>query len=203
MKTVGDKNITQESSAEPEARPHIRSYDNVYTNKCSDAPEHDPIPKLKLGVIHSTTESKPMEWKIKKQSVFGHATQLSTVEFQLPKLKKSEHMSAMKESDWSKDYCIKPRIKINKQRMASTETEESHGRKAIKMSDRMYATKESEYVDHDAIRLQMFKARNVHGHATDSTVEKLLYGGKTTEKKIVKKEGKQRMSFYFVVKKDL
>lgn len=192
IKTVDDKHITQQSGGEPEFRPHIRSFENVHANKHSDAPELDNIPKLKLGFMHSSTETKPLEWKIKKQSVFGHVSQISdSYEFKIPKLKKSEMMSAMKESDWSKDYCIKPKIRINKQKMANVETEAAvTARTGIKMSGERSATKESEYVDYEAKRVQMFKERNVYGHATDSTVEKLLYVGKYNKSEVVKQEGK-------------
>lgn len=191
VKTVGDKHITQQSKGEPESRPHIRSFKDMHANKRSSAPEHDNVPKLKLGVMHSSTETKAFEWKVKKQNVFGHVSQLSnSYDVVVPKLKKSELMSAVKESDWSKDYCIKPKIRINKEKMANVESEATlSGRRTIKMSDKMSATKESEYVDMEARRVQMFKERNVHGHAADSTVEKLLYVGKYNDKKVVKPKG--------------
>lgn len=180
IKTVSDKHVTQLSEPEPESRPHIRSFDNIHANKPSDEPEHDNVPKLKLGVMHSSSESKPMEWKIKKQNVFGHASQLSnSYAFSVPKLKKSTLMSADRESDWSTDFAIKPRIRINRKQTANTQSEELESKRSkIKMSDKMSATKESEFVDYDQRRLQMFKERNVYGHATDSTVQRLLYDGK-------------------------
>lgn len=42
----------------------------------------------------------------------------------------------------------------------------------------MSATKESEYIDWDQKRTQMFKERNIFGHAADSSVQHLLYEGK-------------------------
>jgi hypothetical protein len=44
----------------------------------------------------------------------------------------------------------------------------------IKKSQEMWATKESEFIDHDKLRLEKFKAVNVYGHSSDSTVQKLL-----------------------------
>lgn len=183
IKTVSNQHITQESEPESNSRPHIRSYDNVHVNKPSDAPEHDGIPRLKTGVMQSTTESRPMEWKIKKQNMFGHASQLSnSYNIAVPKLKKSQTMSATKESDWSTDFSIKSRIRINRKQTANTESENAQiDIPRIKMSDKMSATKESEYIDYEEMRLQMFKERNVHGHATDSTVQRLLYEGKFGE----------------------
>ncbi|WAR25208.1 GCP6-like protein [Mya arenaria] len=180
VKAVGNQHISLQTQ-EDTARPHIRSYEDRHANKRSDEPEPDIAPKLKLGVMHSSTESKPMEWKVKKQNVFGHVSQISdSYEFKMPKLKKSTQFSASRESEWSTDFCIKPKIRINKLQTANTQSEdgETERRRAIKMSDRMSATKESEYIDHEKKRVQMFKERNVFGHATDSTVQRLLYEGK-------------------------
>lgn len=180
IKTVLNQHVTQQSEPEPNSRPHIRSYDNIHANKPSDAPEYDGVPRLKTGVMQSTTESRQMEWIIKKQNVFGHASQLSnSYDFAVPKLKKSQTMSAVKESDWSTDFSIKPRIRINRKQTANTESENTQtGIPRIKMSDKMSATKESEYIDYEHMHVQMFKERNVHGHATDSSVQRLLYEGR-------------------------
>lgn len=180
IKSVSNKHVTQQSEPEPELRPHIRSYDDRHANKPSDEPEHDSVPKLKLGVMQSTTESKPMEWKIKKQNVFGHVSEISnSYNFNVPKLKKSAVMSAHRESDWSTDFSIKPKIRINRKQNANTQSEEVQTRRlGTKMSDKMSATKESEFIDYEQKRVQMFKERNLYGHATDSSVQKLLYDGK-------------------------
>ncbi|XP_052265860.1 gamma-tubulin complex component 6-like isoform X2 [Dreissena polymorpha] len=180
IKSVGDQHISQQSSGQPDIRPHIRSFGDRHANTRSDKPEYDAVPRMKLGVMHSGTESQPMEWKIKKQSVFGHVSQLSEQhDFFLPKLKKSTMFSASKESDWNVDYHIKPKIRINRLQTANTESVETDDvpRRAIKMSDKMSATKESEHVDHDAKRLKIFKERNIHGHTADSSVQQLLYVG--------------------------
>ncbi|CAI9737860.1 gamma-tubulin complex component 6-like [Octopus vulgaris] len=49
-----------------------------------------------------------------------------------------------------------------------------------KMSSTMSATTESEPTDDDASKRARFKQRNIHGHASDSTIQKLLYGRKTS-----------------------
>lgn len=49
----------------------------------------------------------------------------------------------------------------------------------------MSAIKESDPVDHEAIRRGRFLVRNVHGHMSDSTIQKILYGdaaNRTTER---------------------
>jgi hypothetical protein len=179
IKTVSDKHISQQSKPEAESRPHIRSYDDRHANKLSDEPDYDGVPKLKLGVMQSSTESKPMEWKIKKQNVFGHVSEISnSYDFNVPRLKKSAVMSAHRESDWSTDFAIKPRIRINRKQTANTQSEEEQThRVGTKMSNTMSATKESEYIDYEQKRVQMFKERNLYGHATNSSVERLLYDG--------------------------
>lgn len=47
-----------------------------------------------------------------------------------------------------------------------------------KMSSHMSSTTESESVDREKLLRERFKQRNVHGHSSDSTVQKLLYGRK-------------------------
>ena len=42
----------------------------------------------------------------------------------------------------------------------------------------MSATAESESVDKEKMLRERFKQRNVHGHSSDSTIQKLLYGRK-------------------------
>ena len=51
----------------------------------------------------------------------------------------------------------------------------------IKLSTEINASTESEYVDVDRLRRERFWQRNVHGHSTDSSVARLLYGQSVTE----------------------
>ena len=179
VRQVESQHATQET-VETETKPHLRSYEGKHANIPTQEPEHDKIPKLGKAGMTSSRESEPQEWKIKKQSEYGHVSELSGVYVvSVPKLKRSEVMSATKESDYM-DYGIKPRIRMNKAMSATKESTPSteQARPGIKFSDKMYSTKESEYIDFDQKRTQMFKERNIHGHATDSTVEKLLYQGK-------------------------
>ena len=166
-------------TTETESKPHLRSFQDKQANLQSQEPEHDKIPKLGKTDMTSYKQSESEEWKIKKRSEFGHVSELSSVYVvQLPKMKRSELMSATKESDYM-DYGIKPRIRMNKKMSATKESSPNTEpvRPGIKISDKMHSTKESEYIDYDERRTQMFKERNVHGHAMDSTVEKLLYQG--------------------------
>lgn len=58
--------------------------------------------------------------------------------------------------------------------------EESEGprfpRSHIKMSKSMNAITESEHIDHNAMRRQRFLVHNIHGHMSDSSIQRLLYG---------------------------
>lgn len=60
----------------------------------------------------------------------------------------------------------------------------------------MSSTTESESVDREKLLRERFKQRNVHGHSSDSTVQKLLYGRKfgihndAADKKRMGDEGK-------------
>ena len=180
MRQVESRHATQETT-ETESKPHLRSFQDKNANLQSQEPEHDKIPKLGKTDMTSYKESQSEEWKIKKRSEFGHISELSDVfVVSVPKMKRSEFMSATKESDYM-DYGIKkPRIRMNKAMSATKESipNSEPVRSGIKFSDKMYSTKESEYIDYDERRTQMFKERNVHGHAMDSTVEKLLYQGR-------------------------
>ena len=191
IRQVEDRHALQETT-EHEKKPHLKSVGDRHANKPSPEVEFDKVPKLKRTEISPSTESVPDEWKIKKRSEYGHVSERSEVYVvSVPKLKRSDLMSATKESDYM-DYSIKPRIKMNKARSASKESTPGpeQMKPGIKMSDKMHSSKESEYIDMDQKRTQMFKERNIHGHAADSTVEKLLYQGKfgsTGEKEIIGK----------------
>jgi len=66
------------------------------------------------------------------------------------------------------------------------------------MNNKMSATKESEHVDHDLKRVQMFKERNVYGHATDSSVQRLLYDGRfTTNQELPEENGQSGIVVLF------
>ena len=51
----------------------------------------------------------------------------------------------------------------------------------IKLSAEANASAESKAVDADAVRLEKFRQRNVHGHSSDSSVAMLLYGQAATD----------------------
>lgn len=183
IKVREDRHATKETeSNDDKIRPHIKPNLMMSSTTESTNVQENNFPKLKRNKdMDSNTESEAAIWKIKKQSVFGHPSQmtkLDSVEIAAPKLKRSLHFHASLESEL-RDFGIKPRIRISKNMYASKESEPSViKRLRIKKSEQMWATKESEMIDHDALRLEKFKSINVYGHSSDSTVQKLLYGDK-------------------------
>jgi len=51
----------------------------------------------------------------------------------------------------------------------------------VKMNATTNASTESEYVDVDDLRREKFRQRNVHGHSSDSSVARILYGQSVAE----------------------
>ncbi|KAK3580164.1 hypothetical protein CHS0354_030279 [Potamilus streckersoni] len=199
IKMLADKHISMESTLEEFSIPHIKAVQNMHASKETEAPESQRphikatdlqvnkesvqkeeklFPHLKQSDgLHHSTETEEEEWKVKKQNIFGHVSQLSKMEFTVaaPRMKRTTGQYANMESDY-KDFSIKPRIRMHKTRSATSETKEEESFKPkIRMNDKMSATKESERIDVDQIRLEKFRQRNIHGHASDSTVEKLIY----------------------------
>ena len=181
-----DRSATKQSEAESDNIPKLRTHADRFATKQS-TDEHDlNVPRLRHDPEHcSSKESEGTEWKIKKASVHGHASEQSTAEFKIPHLKpRPKEQLEVSDIDF-KDFRIKPRIKINKDMYASKESEvtEPKSWSGIRCG-KVSANMESEFVDNEAILRDRFKVRNVYGHASDSTVEKLLYGRNRLEESI-------------------
>lgn len=110
-------------------------------------------------------------------------------EFGIPRLKRSQVVDANKLLDWAdfSSYQVRRsfvprRRRVDGQSVDKESCRDDAGeaqlppRSHIKMSKSMSAITESEHVDHDAVRRQRFQVRNVHGHMSDSSIQKLLYG---------------------------
>ncbi|KAJ8321814.1 hypothetical protein KUTeg_000285 [Tegillarca granosa] len=195
IKSVGNIHVSKETeSSDIVVKSHIKSSSDMHATKQSTEEREVNFPKMKRsGEMDSLKESEPMEWKIKKASVFGHVSQLSNQEFTIsaPRLKRPEKLFALEESDL-RDFSIRPKIHINKKRHANVMSDPALPQKPhIKMSDNRSSTLESDYVDMDEIRRQKFRKINLYGHASDSTVQKLLYGGEVDEMYYPKKSDKE------------
>lgn len=168
-------------TTEQEGKPHIRTFGDKDVNKESERnAEGLIVPRIKrFADKHPSMESVPETTKVKKGNFWGHVSQLSNMEFVItaPKLKRPKEMHITSETDF-KNFAIKPNIRLSKQMYASKESKEADALLAPRLkrvSDR-HASVESTFVDHDAMRIGQFKQRNVHGHAADSSVQRLLYG---------------------------
>ena len=176
LKMSDTKSALQESSPSQEEidRPHVRMSKNTNASRETEQVDGKSGVRMIAG-MHASKESEAQKARSVKASFFGHVSEMSRGEYEIlaPKMKRNQEQHASRESDWY-TYQIKPHVKRRKGQFASRETEEVAPN--VRARGEMYATKESEFVDVDGIRLQRFREQNVKGHSTDSTVEKLLYG---------------------------
>ncbi|XP_070192962.1 gamma-tubulin complex component 6-like [Littorina saxatilis] len=176
IKMSGAMQATKETEEEVQ-RPHLKVVAGSNANLESQE-EIQSIPKMAGSSQYNiTTETTSSLWKIKTQSLFGHVSQLSREDytFQAPKLKRHHSQYANLESDF-REFAIKPRIHMHKTRSAVAESAEQVDRPLIRSYAGRHATRESEFVDIDKIHRKRFMEQNMFGHASDSTVQRLLYG---------------------------
>ncbi|XP_060071739.1 gamma-tubulin complex component 6-like [Ylistrum balloti] len=191
IKLAEGMHVSKETESQEGVVPHRRTATGMSANKQST--EERALPRMKKSEeMHGTKETESTEWLIKKSSTFGHVSKMSTSgdEFviQAPRLKKSEQFHSSIESKFSKDFGIKPRIRMSKTMSSTTESKPiEYSRPGIKIGQ-MSASVESEMVDQDENRLQKFKSFNIHGHSSDSTVQKLLYGEKKAKHEVKEQE---------------
>lgn len=178
-------NATKETEEMPQKSrlKMIPGKSNTLESKAGDI---EPRQHLKMNpVMNATKESESAAAsKSRLPNIFGHISQISRMEFDIlaPNLKRNSEMHATKESDWSEfsSYQIRPhRRKAVDGQSVDKETVSDDSRSLgfhIRMSQTVNALTESEHVDLDAARTERFRARNVHGHSSDSSVQVLLYG---------------------------
>ena len=178
IKCFKDVGATTETESSKE-KCHLKFHPDNNASTESKPGKEISVPSLKRQPdVHANTESKSEAVKIKQAGQFGHVSDQTEQENDLaPRLKKHAWMYANLESN-PKDYGIRPRIRMNKKMSATAESQATVVRPVIKSSAVMHATKESEPVDENEVRVKRFKVRNVYGHSTDSSVQRLLYGVK-------------------------
>ncbi|PVD25340.1 hypothetical protein C0Q70_15840 [Pomacea canaliculata] len=179
IKMSGTLSATTETE-EKVLRSQIQQVPGCHANM-QNQEEFQAIPKLRHhSAMNIATETESAEWKLKRPSLFGHVTQLSKSDctFHAPRLKRQLDKHANIETDF-RDFAIKPHIRMHKTRCATAESSEQVERPQIHISKESHVSKESEYVDFDALRRKRFQSLNVHGHSSDSTVEKLMYGDRS------------------------
>lgn len=179
---------SKESDPDKEKQTHhVKFQDVCVSDETSE--ERQMIPKMgkSLTSQSASQESEARVWIIKKPSTFGHISQLSNSEYILtvPKLRRQSLQHANMESDF-KDFSIKPCIRMNKAMSATTESESSSSsvplqpRTHVKVLSYRNASLESQRVDENVLAVQRFRAHNMRGHSSDSTVQHLLYGNTKT-----------------------
>ncbi|XP_041349185.1 gamma-tubulin complex component 6-like [Gigantopelta aegis] len=179
IKCFKDVGSTKETESREE-KSHLKFHpDQCVSTESTQGKEIDAPHLKRQSNVHANVESKPQELVIKLAGQFGHVSDQTEQENAIaPRLKKHAWIYANLESN-PKDYGIRPRIRMSKKMSATTESQCVDVRSVHKSSALMYATKESEYVDENEVRVKKFKERNVYGHSTDSSVQRLLYGVKT------------------------
>ncbi|XP_071082841.1 gamma-tubulin complex component 6-like [Haliotis cracherodii] len=179
VKISEEMHATKETESSDQ-KPHIKVVLDVHANMESTSSQEVSAPKLKRhSEQHANVETTSKEWKVKKQNFFGHVSKISGLEYDItaPKLKKHAEIYANLQSD-TNDFAIRPMIKINKALMVNMESQSAAFKPMIRVDKHKHSSRESEFVDLDERRLKKFRIRNIHGHSSDSTVQKLLYGEK-------------------------
>ena len=187
VKSSGSMSATKESEPEDlNPKTHVRVVEGTNVNQQTTKEQRMCPRRAKAETQENvSSESVPKVWVIKKPSMFGHVSELSGSEYVLtvPKLKRQVFQHANSESEF-KDFGIKPRIRISKTMYATKQSSDlesvkGHGSRKpqVKKVEGRGISLESERVDENEIARKRFLARNSHGHASDSTVQRLLYGG--------------------------
>lgn len=179
VKISEEMHATKETESSDQ-KPHIKVILDVHPNMESTSSQEVSAPKLKRhSEQHANVETTSKEWKVKKQNFYGHVSKVSGLEYDItaPKLKKHAEIYANLQSD-TNDFAIRPMIKINKALMVNMESQSAAFKPMIRVDKHKHSSRESEFVDLDERRLKKFRIRNIHGHSSDSTVQKLLYGEK-------------------------
>lgn len=187
VKIVSGQSSSLESKSTNEAIVPSRKVvegKNIY----EESSETSAKPKIRISEMKSTTESRPAKPKQPKRSFFGHVSDLSKADytFDIPKLKRPPNLNAIKETV-SMDRFI-PRRKTVGNRSVDEQTKEIKKRRHVKLFEDKHASIQSELIDNDARRLEVFKLKNTKGHSSDSTIQKLIYFGERNKNSVKPKE---------------
>ena len=210
-KSVSKQHVSKQSTPEEKKRKGMRKSKSMSATMES-VQETDPISKKKFvggkhvsqlsvepvkkmlikidNERHPSHQSEPGKMKVFQRNMYGHPSQMSMAsnyELIIPTVKIPRQLSPFDESDFG-CFLVRPRHK---------KTGDETDLPGVAMNRDRYSTKESEYIDYDKIRLEKFKAMNVHGHSSDSTVQRLLYGehfGRGRISRVASLQGKLRFS---------
>ena len=180
----GRSSVTE--SVEEPMKPHLKSVDGRFSTLESTSTEVKRSHIKMNEETNALTETREVVSKRRPMNVFGHISQISRMEFDVPapRLKRSTAMNVMKESEWSEfsSYQIRPHRRRHVEgQSVDKQTEETVLAGHVKMNKYVNAFTESEPVDVDNLKMERFRALNVHGHASDSSVQALLYGNNSRQ----------------------
>ncbi|KAK6180241.1 hypothetical protein SNE40_012430 [Patella caerulea] len=176
VKMVDEKHSSKESKS-VEEKSQIRTNPNFHPSIETDISDQHPIKKLMPGARHASDETQQKEWKVKLKHKYGHVSEMSKESSKLiPRLKPTPRQHFSFESNF-KDYGIKPKIRISKNMSVNKRSDETDSGPKIRTNVNLdfHPSKQSTFVDRGLLRSEIFKERNVYGHSSDSSVQKLLY----------------------------
>ncbi|CAD5121715.1 DgyrCDS10199 [Dimorphilus gyrociliatus] len=202
VRSIPNSHVSQESKNTEEEKKTVKSVAGHHMTMESQTPEESSLPcrkivagrniheessevssksTIKISNMKSTTESKPEVVKPPRKSFFGHVSDLSKADYtyDIPKLKRPVNLNAIKETV-SMDRFI-PKRKTVSSHSVGDQTKETETRHHIKLYADKHASIESELIDTDARRLEVFKLKNRRGHSSNSTIQNLLYFDKKTK----------------------
>ncbi|XP_023933311.1 gamma-tubulin complex component 6-like [Lingula anatina] len=200
-KMVEGSHVGQQS--EPDIKKSIsglRLSEHMHAGKESE-PQESVIKKQSAfgHVSETSSEEKRMFPRMKRRDGYSALMESLDTSFQVkpkPHLKFRKDLHASSESDSQKDVDQARREKfkeinvhghVSQETMTKDDDEEKRQRKFLERNVHGHSSVESQYVDTDELRRKRFQEMNVKGHASDSSVQRLLYGeeymrlGKVTE----------------------
>ena len=170
--------LTKKAEAREEAAlDHVKKISAILANE-----KHDEIIEEKAYVqdtsdilmeVDGNESLKEIESQITNNDVemeVDKSPQTQTLQLQEP------HRLKVNDQTEEKEY--KPSIRIQKDKNAMSESPQQQLKSNIKFNKNLHHSNETDY---DAIereeqrRINLFKKRNIHGHASDSQIEQLLY----------------------------
>ncbi len=213
VKAISGMSATKESETATSESSHIHTVPGKHVSAESEGTT-DYRPHIKMSSVgHASSETAQTPIRIKKPSFFGHVSELSGLEYVIdaPRLKRHKDFHASMESDFF-TYQVKSRPRLKKKVEGQDIAQESQSQDAKQRKAHVHSvpdqhvSKESAPDESDGVRKKRFLESNIHGHSSDSTVQRLLYGsgyltGKGPEEKSaeLEQQGKKKINVYYLL----
>ena len=180
---VKGRNINEESEQDPVTRSPIKRVHDIHANMESESCVDLQTGHLKTQPnIHANLETQQAIPHVKPVNIHGHASEEShEVLNQVPRKKQIRDMSVGKESTETHEIRPHGRRKIAGQFAERESDHEEVYRPHIKMNKDMNVNKMSEEQDTAELNRIKFQQQNIHGHSSNSTIQRLLYGRRNEE----------------------